>query len=539
MGGVGPDLTKAGEAGGSPTTTTTVPGAAPAPGGDLTIGAQDLGSLLEAAVRGAKTDEETKTVPIAEWLRSLFGGDLGRTDTQGTVPMSGLGSRGSTSSLADVIGMVASMSAAQLTYLQRRLFQAGFYADDVYANADQIQWGLVDQVTLAALQLAFTQAGTNQVADFDAFLSDQAARFRRTGLTASGTSLDPGGASGVGEVVNVELEDPDSIKLMAEQAGISLLGRKPTEEELAKVTAAIHGAQREREMAMARASASGATQLPDLSDEASLLADGGMAIPLDYDPSGSSIQRLTPEQFEVAGTIIQVGREMGLSEEYIVGALSAGIVESGLRNVNYGDRDSLGVFQQREQGYGSADRRLDVRQSATMFFQEMLRQRGDTLGEWVANTQRPAKQYRDRYAEKMNDAARIYTLVTGQVSRPANPRQGDLAISRLTGAPPPTPIGRGPGGMFRDEERKTSQATDVGPATGLPKEPAENPFWLDRYAAVGNSQQDPIFREIMGVDVNASIAEELKRLDPEGYATHQTAAKAYEFFSLLGAGGGA
>jgi murein DD-endopeptidase MepM/ murein hydrolase activator NlpD len=50
----------------------------------------------------------------------------------------------------------------------------------------------------------------------------------------------------------------------------------------------------------------------------------------------------------------------------VIITLITGTVESGLRNVHYGDRDSLGVFQQRA-GWGSAADRLNVARSANLF----------------------------------------------------------------------------------------------------------------------------------------------------------------------------
>jgi hypothetical protein len=76
---------------------------------------------------------------------------------------------------------------------------------------------------------------------------------------------------------------------------------------------------------------------------------------------------LDEEQLRVAGVIIQVARELGVSARGWVVALAAGMQESGLRPLNYGDRDSLGVFQQRT-AWGTVAQRLDPDTSARMFF---------------------------------------------------------------------------------------------------------------------------------------------------------------------------
>lgn len=75
----------------------------------------------------------------------------------------------------------------------------------------------------------------------------------------------------------------------------------------------------------------------------------------------------SPEQISNAKIIISVGRQLGASDRDITIALMAGWQESGLRNLNYGDRDSIGMFQQRN-AWGSKQARLDPVQSTRMFF---------------------------------------------------------------------------------------------------------------------------------------------------------------------------
>jgi hypothetical protein len=54
---------------------------------------------------------------------------------------------------------------------------------------------------------------------------------------------------------------------------------------------------------------------------------------------------LTAEQVANAATIAAVGRDRGLPERAVVIALATAQQESRLRNLDYGDRDSLGLFQ--------------------------------------------------------------------------------------------------------------------------------------------------------------------------------------------------
>jgi hypothetical protein len=62
---------------------------------------------------------------------------------------------------------------------------------------------------------------------------------------------------------------------------------------------------------------------------------------------------LTQEQTAHATTISAVGKRLGMPAHAVSVALATALQESKLRNLDYGDRDSLGLFQQRpSQGWG-------------------------------------------------------------------------------------------------------------------------------------------------------------------------------------------
>jgi hypothetical protein len=73
------------------------------------------------------------------------------------------------------------------------------------------------------------------------------------------------------------------------------------------------------------------------------------------------------EPRENAKTIVQVGLRLKVPERGLIVALATARQESTLRNLNYGDRDSLGLFQQRAP-WGSVAQRTDPASAATMFF---------------------------------------------------------------------------------------------------------------------------------------------------------------------------
>lgn len=76
-----------------------------------------------------------------------------------------------------------------------------------------------------------------------------------------------------------------------------------------------------------------------------------------------------PEQLANARLIVAVGLEMGMSSRDITVGLMAAMQESSLRNLGHGDRDSLGLFQQRpSQGWGTAAQVTNPMYAARKFF---------------------------------------------------------------------------------------------------------------------------------------------------------------------------
>lgn len=120
------------------------------------------------------------------------------------------------------------------------------------------------------------------------------------------------------------------------------------------------------------------------------------------------------EQLANAAIIYSVGSAMGMSRRDIQTALITAMVESNLINVNYGDRDSLGLFQQRpSQGWGTPEQVQDPQYAARKFY-TTLRALGDEryqmgMGEAAQAVQRSA--YPDRYAERIGDMRAMWPTV--------------------------------------------------------------------------------------------------------------------------------
>lgn len=77
---------------------------------------------------------------------------------------------------------------------------------------------------------------------------------------------------------------------------------------------------------------------------------------------------LDDDQLNNARTIIQTGQSLKVPHRGLVVAVAAALQESTLQNLDWGDRDSVGLFQQRN-AWGSTSERTDPATAAAMFYQ--------------------------------------------------------------------------------------------------------------------------------------------------------------------------
>jgi hypothetical protein len=84
--------------------------------------------------------------------------------------------------------------------------------------------------------------------------------------------------------------------------------------------------------------------------------------------------RLTSEQAMNASIIAAESYNRDLPEQAAVIALATAWQESGLRNLGYGDRDSLGLFQQRPSyDWGTKEQIMDPWYSSGRFYEELVK----------------------------------------------------------------------------------------------------------------------------------------------------------------------
>src|SRR5690349_10976742 len=137
-------------------------------------------------------------------------------------------------------------------------------------------------------------------------------------------------------------------------------------------------------------------------------------------------------QIANAATIAAVGIRRAMPDQGIVIALATAMQESKLRNLDGGDRDSVGLFQQRpSQGWGTAEQIADPRYAAGQFYSALLRMRGwqqMDVGEAAQEVQHSA--YPEAYDRWVDQSQTLMTAFSGA--------QGGALACTITDRPPRT-----------------------------------------------------------------------------------------------------
>jgi len=131
--------------------------------------------------------------------------------------------------------------------------------------------------------------------------------------------------------------------------------------------------------------------------------------------AGGPSYEFTPEQAVNAATITAVGTGRGLPERAVTIALATALQESGLRNISHGDRDSLGLFQQRpSQGWGTPKEILDPTYAAGEFYKHLVKVDDyQDLPLTVAAQRVQRSGYPEAYAKHEPDATVLAAALTG------------------------------------------------------------------------------------------------------------------------------
>ncbi|MBA3905506.1 MAG: C40 family peptidase [Pseudonocardiales bacterium] len=135
-------------------------------------------------------------------------------------------------------------------------------------------------------------------------------------------------------------------------------------------------------------------------------------------PAGVTVASLSDDQRRNAATIVATSRDLGAPPRAGLVALATAMQESTLRNLDYGDRDSLGLFQQRpSQGWGSPSQVTDPVYATTQFINHLLAIPGwASLPVTVAAQAVQRSAFPQAYAKWEGLAAQLSGQLAGAVS---------------------------------------------------------------------------------------------------------------------------
>jgi hypothetical protein len=184
------------------------------------------------------------------------------------------------------------------------------------------------------------------------------------------------------------------------------------------------------------------------------LAVGGWMVLRDRMPQLALMERCTvtaggghtdldPEQARYAAVISAVAVRRELPARAATIAIATAMQESKLRNLEYGDRDSVGLFQQRpSQGWGTRRQLLDPVYATNAFYDVLVKVEGYQSLPITSAAQRVQRSaYPSAYADHEPEARIAASALTGYspaaltcTLRPAGSRSGQPGADGLTPA---------------------------------------------------------------------------------------------------------
>lgn len=129
-----------------------------------------------------------------------------------------------------------------------------------------------------------------------------------------------------------------------------------------------------------------------------------------------STATLDPERAYYAALISGVSVKRGLAPRAGSIALATAFQESGMRNLDYGHADSIGLFQQRpSKGWGSIEEIMDPWYSATAFYKALVKVKGwedGDINDVAQKVQRSA--HPEAYRKHVEKSRTLASSLTGQ-----------------------------------------------------------------------------------------------------------------------------
>jgi hypothetical protein len=131
--------------------------------------------------------------------------------------------------------------------------------------------------------------------------------------------------------------------------------------------------------------------------------------------AGGMTETFDPEQAGNAALVAAVAMKRDLPPRAATIALTTAIQESKIRNLRYGDRDSLGLFQQRpSQGWGTAQQILDPIHATNAFFDALVKYKGYETADITKIAQRVQKSgFPEAYRDHEGEGRVLASTLTG------------------------------------------------------------------------------------------------------------------------------
>jgi hypothetical protein len=205
---------------------------------------------------------------------------------------------------------------------------------------------------------------------------------------------------------------------------------------------------------------------------------------------GTTVE-LSPEQMRNAATIAGIAGRRGLPARAATIGIATAMQESKLVNISYGDRDSLGLFQQRpSQGWGTADQVQDPVYATNAFYDVLVKVRGYRslpITKAAQKVQRSA--FPEAYAQHEPEARVLASALSGYTSA--------ALTCTLRDAPPAGSRGlRGLRSALKNEQATVTQSpTAAGSGLRLTPKPRSStadsaaPTWSLAQWSVGQADR--------------------------------------------------
>jgi hypothetical protein len=147
---------------------------------------------------------------------------------------------------------------------------------------------------------------------------------------------------------------------------------------------------------------------------------------------------LAPDQAANAATIAAISVRRGLPARAATIGIATSIQESKLRNIDYGDRDSVGLFQQRpSQGWGTVEQIMDPNYAINAFYDVLVEIEGYQGLEITDAAQRVQRSgFPDAYGDHEPEGRAFASALTGYSAAALTCRlrpPADLAVEEVAG----------------------------------------------------------------------------------------------------------